>query len=80
MDQNVALAGERWTEASELQRAIMCLLEASTGAEPEGMSMQVITTIRNACQRLYRWHRNRGSDERLARFQMYVQNMTNLMQ
>ena len=80
LDQNIALAGERWTEASELQRAIMCLLKASTGAEPEGMSMQVITTIRNVCQRLYRWHRNRGSDERSERFQMYVQNMTNLMQ
>lgn len=62
-----------------LRRAIMCLLESSTGAEPEGMSMRVVTTIRNVCQRLHRWHRNRGSDERAERFQMYVQNMTNLM-
>ena len=74
LDQNIALAGERWTEASELQRAIMCLLEPTTGAEPEGMSRdsltpgtgcsglspRVVMTIRNVCQRLYRWHRNRG--------------------
>ena len=79
VDQTLAFSGERWTEASQIQQAIICLLEATTGPSPEGMSMEVVSTIRNVFQRLYRWHRNRGSDQRTGRFQTYVQNMTNLM-
>lgn len=79
VDQTLAFSGERWTEASQIQQAIICLLEATTGPSPEGMSMEVVSTIRNVFQRLYRWHRNRGSDQRAGRFQTYVQNMTNLM-
>ena len=79
-DQNAALSGERWMEASQLQNAIMVILEASRGAEPEGLSMRVVSEIRNICQRLYRWHRNRGSDERAARLRTYVDDMTSLMQ
>ena len=79
-DQSAALFGERWMEASQLQNAILVILEASGGAEPEGLSMRVVSEIRNICQRLYRWHRNRGSDERAARFRTYVDNMTSLMQ
>lgn len=79
VDQTLAFSGERWTEASQIQQAIICLLEATTGPSPEGMSMEVVSTIHNVFQRLYRWHRNRGSDQRAGRFQTYVQNMTNLM-
>ena len=80
VDQYAALAGERWMEASQLQNAIMVILEASGGAEPEGLSVRVVVEIRNVCQRLHRWHRNRGSDERAERFRTYVENMTSLMQ
>ena len=44
-DQNAALAGERWMEASQLQNAIMVILEASGGAEPEGLSMRVAVEV-----------------------------------
>ena len=80
MDQNAALAGERWLEANQIQQAIMVLLEATSGPEPEGLTMEVTTQIRNVFQRLFRWHRNRGSDERAERFQRYVQDMHGLMQ
>ena len=36
LDQNAALAGERWLEANQIQQAIMVLLEANSGPEPEG--------------------------------------------
>ena len=46
-DQNIALA-ERWHEANEIQHAIVLVLDASAGREPEGMSMDVTNRIRNA--------------------------------
>ena len=61
-DQNIALSSKRSTDASQLQQAIMAVLYATAGPEPEGLSMTVATDVRNVCQRLYRWHRNRGSD------------------
>eukprot|EP00435_Cladocopium_sp_Y103_P046103 s2167_g13.t1 len=78
-DQNVAMAAERWTEASQIQQAILVLLEATSGEEPEGLSTGVTTQIRNVFQQLMRWHRNRGLDERHARFRQYVEDMQSLM-
>jgi hypothetical protein len=80
LDQNAALAAERWLEANQIQQAIMVLLEATSGPEPEGLSVNVARQIRNVFQRLFRWHRNRGSDEKAERFQRYVQDMHGLMQ
>jgi len=78
-DQNNALAGERWYEASQLQQAIVTLLDATSGPNPEGLSMRVITAVRNIGQRLYRYHRNRGLDERAERFYKYVTDMQSMM-
>jgi hypothetical protein len=52
-------------------------LDASAG--PEGLTMEVTNRIRNVFQRLYRYHRNRGHDDRRDRFRLYVENMDNLM-
>ena len=79
LDQNVAIASERWPESSQIQQAILILLEATSGEEPEGLSMGVVTQIRNVFQRLMRWHRNRGLDEPQERFRQYVENMQSLM-
>ena len=37
-DQNIALAGERFNEANQIQQAIIALLDASAGENPEGLS------------------------------------------
>eukprot|EP00435_Cladocopium_sp_Y103_P024696 s2951_g6.t1 len=79
-DQNIALAAERWAEAQQIQQAIITLLDATSGPEPEGMSMRVVQSIRNVFQRLYRQHRNRGLDDRAERFQRYVEDMNALME
>ena len=71
-DQKDALAVERWTQANQIQQAIVVLFDATAGPHPEGLSMQVLTTIRNIFQRLYRHHRNRGLDETTERLQTYV--------
>ena len=55
LDQNAALAAERWLEANQIQQAIMVLLEATSGPEPEGLTLNVTTQIRNVFQRLFRW-------------------------
>ena len=78
-DQNTALSGQRYPEANSIQNAIITLLDATSGPNPEGWSENVITEIRNVLQRLWRWHRNRGSDERAERFRLYVQDMQQLM-
>ena len=52
MDQNLALAAERWSEASQIQCAIVLLLDATSGPEPEGLSMVVVQQIRAIFQRL----------------------------
>ena len=46
-DQNNALAGERWSEANQIQRVIMVLLDAAAGPHPGSLSMEEMTTIRN---------------------------------
>ena len=79
LDQNLALRAERWSEASQIQCAIVLLLDATSGPEPEGLSMVVIQQIRAIFQRLWRWHRNRGLDDRADRFRTYVQDMNSLM-
>ena len=38
-DQNIARAAERWHEASEIQHAIVVVLDASAGPEPGGLNM-----------------------------------------
>eukprot|EP00435_Cladocopium_sp_Y103_P037889 s202_g10.t1 len=80
LDQNQALAGERWTEAGQIQQATLVLLNATSGPEPEGLSTNVATQVRNVFQRLWRWHKNRGLEERAARFHRYVEDMQSLMQ
>jgi len=55
LDQNAALAAERWLEANQIQQAIMVLSEATSGPEPEGLTLNVTTQIRNVFQRLFRW-------------------------
>ena len=78
-DQNNALAGERWSEANQIQRVIMVLLDAAAGPHPGSLSMEEMTTIKNIFQWLYRHHRNRGLDERAERFQSYVTDIQSLM-
>ena len=78
-DQNIALLAEIWNDSNQIQQAIVLLLDATEGDAPEGMSMRVVEGIRNVFQRLYRYHRNRGSDERRDRFRRYVQDMDSLM-
>ena len=79
-DQNIALQAERWTEANQLQGAVAILLHATSGPDPEGFSMRVVRDMRNIFQRLYTIHRNRGLDERMERFRVYVEDMNSLMQ
>ena len=77
-DQNISLAAERWAEASQLQTAIMMVIDAtSTGGT--GMTMEVVTGVRNICQRLFRFRRNRGLEERAEKIQTYVRDMDSLM-
>ena len=78
-DQNIALANERWLDASQIQSAISTILDATAGDNLEMLSTSVIRDIRNTFQRLFRTHRNRGSDERMERFRVYVEDMTSLM-
>ena len=78
-DQNNALAGERWAEANQIQRAIMVLLDAAAGPHPTTLSMEEMTTVRNIFQRLCRHHRNRELDERAQRYQLHRQEF-NLLQ
>ena len=79
-DQNIALGAERFNEANQIQQAIITLLDASAGDNPEGLSESVMQRIRGVFQRLYRYHRNRGLDERADRFLVYIQDMQSLLQ
>ena len=77
-DQNIALAAECFNQANQIQHGIMILVDATSGPNPEGLAESVMQRIRELFQRLYRFHRNRGSDEREERFQVNVQNMEKL--
>ena len=79
-DQNAALAAELWNDASQIQAAIIQVLDASGGRNPTGMTMEVITAVRGIFQRLYRLARNSGRTERATAYQRYVDNMYGLMQ
>ena len=50
MDQNVALSAQRYSEAYNIQNAIITVLDATSGPNPEGLSANVITEIRNVFQ------------------------------
>ena len=76
VDQNQALAAERWHEANMIQQAICLVLDSTL---TEGFSTRISNEIRNIFQRLYRFHRNRGDDERRDRFRLYVEDMQSLM-
>ena len=78
-DQNIVLANERWTEANTIQGTISTLLDAAAGSDPEGLSMRVVRDNRNTFQRLFRIHCNKGSDERMERYRVYVEDMSSLM-
>ena len=56
---------------------MMVIDATSTGGT--GMTMEVVTGVRNICQRLFRFHRNRGLEERAEKFQTYVRDMDSLM-
>ena len=71
-DQNAALALEAWEDASMIQRALMTVLDASSGSSPIGMTMEVVTSIRGVFQQLYRVARNRGHNDRANACLMYV--------
>ena len=79
MEQNDALAAELWYEASQIQRAIMLVLEASGGSAPTGMTTEVVTGIRKIFQRLWRRSRNRGWTTRTANYRRYIDDMHGTM-
>ena len=78
-DQNIALARELWDDSAQIQSAIMVLLNATAGANPIGMSMEVITEVRNVFQRLWRRSRNRNQTDRAETYRRYVDDMHSLM-
>ena len=74
-DQNVALASELWNDAAQIQRALMTVLDASSTGSPRGMSIDVVNTIMNVVQRLYRTARNRGREDRAQAYRRYVDDL-----
>ena len=80
MDQNVAVSNGLHNDASNIQQAMMILLESSADANAGGLGMETLNRIRNIFQRLFRFHRNGGSDERSQRYRRYVEDMAGLME
>ena len=78
-DQNIAIAREFWDDSAQIQSAIMCLLNATAGANPIGMTMEVMTEVRNIFQRLWRRSRNRNQTERADTYRRCVDDMHSLM-
>ena len=78
-DQNIAIAREFWDDSAQIQSAIMVLLNATAGANPIGMSMEVITEVRNVFPRLWRRSRNRNQTDRAETYRRYVDDMHSLM-
>ena len=78
-DQNIAIAREFWDDSAQIQSAIMVLLNATAGANPIGMSMEVMTEVRNVFQRLWRRSRNRNQTDRAETYRRYVDDMHSLM-
>ena len=44
-DHNIALASESWNDSSQIQQAIILLLESTAREDPEGMSLCVVDVI-----------------------------------
>ena len=78
-DHNIAIARELWDDGAQIQSAIICLLNATAGANPIGMTMEVMTEVRTVFQRLWRRSRNRNQTERADTYRRYVDDMHSLM-
>ena len=79
-DQNAALAAELWNDASQIQAAIIHVLDASSGPSPTGMTTEVVTKVMDVFRNLWRLARNSGRTERATAYQRYVDDMNGLMQ
>ena len=79
IDQNVALARELWDDASQIQTAIIHVLNASAGPNPIGLTMDVITQVRNVFQRLWRRSRSRNQNERADAYRRYIDDIHGVM-
>ena len=78
--QNEALAQDLYYDASQMQQAIMTVLNASSGSRPTGTTMPVVTSIRGVFQRLHRYARNRGREYMPDIHQRYVNGFHEIMQ
>jgi len=78
-EQSAALADGLWSDAAQIQGAIMTLLAASTGTTPRGMTAEVVTSISNVFQRLWRSARNHGRIQRADAYRRYVDDMFGVM-
>jgi len=67
---NEALAAERFEDASELQSAAVATLTAAI--QNSGLNMELVTTVRNCFQRLYRKARIRGEEGLATTFRVYA--------
>ena len=76
--QNEAIASERFEDASELQTSILACLNAAR--DSTGLNAELITTIRNCFQRLYRKNRNKGNNAIADMFHTYVEDFQLVMQ
>ena len=77
---NTALGQELWYEASQMQQAVIILLDASAGNPPTGLTMEVKQNLRGVFQRLYRYSRNRGGGVMIDIYREYIDDMHGLMQ
>ena len=57
-DQNMALAGERWHEGSDIQQAFGLRFDATCGPDLEGMSVRVTHGIRHVLQGMTNFTQN----------------------
>jgi hypothetical protein len=70
--QNEAIASERFEDASDLQTSILACLNAAR--DNTGLNAELITTVRNCFQRLYRKNRNKGNNAIADMFHTYVED------
>ena len=83
-EQSVALAREVWEDATQMQGALITVLDASAGVRPIGMTMDVITSVGGVCQRLFkrirnRGENNRGENNRAGAYLRYVEDLHGIM-